>query len=230
MNPERFGEPCEINSDGNELPKIDPIIEPNWDDPESSEIIEAKRPEIKFIGEDAEVTVKRSNGRLEGGWEVLGPDKEKEGHLIVANREQQTKKVMKIESLLKLQPFQEGDNVAVIRSDGKVDSEGWTVTEKAGYGYVEVGKIIDGKFKTKIVKKSRLIMAKIAELKLREDGIRKWGDITSADRKIIAKITEDVEYWQDKLKTVEAINNKVMEKMFQESSIEREDKTPSAAA
>jgi hypothetical protein len=196
MNSERFGEPTpELEGQKEITPQSEP----------AEGKVELQKPE-EFKGEDAEVTVKRTSGELEGGWEVLGPDKKKEGYVVVYNHERHKEKTVNIEKLMKLQPFQEGDKVPVIRTKGKIDSEGWVIKKGIGYGWYQVEKTIEGKPpKTESVRKSALIEAKIAELESRRENITAWGDVTSHDRPILEEIEENLKYWQDKLKTTERL-------------------------
>jgi len=178
--------------------------EPNASDniEADSETTEAVEPKENFEAEDAEVTIKRTNGELEGGWEVFGPDKKKEGRVIIKSPGRKLEKSVSVEELLKLQPFQDGESVPVIRSGGKVDSEGWTILKSLGCGIFRVVKIIEGKPVTKILRKSALINAKIVELKLEKEKITAWNDSISEDYKAIKRIDDDMKYWQAKLKTV----------------------------
>jgi hypothetical protein len=205
-----------IERRGESAPQSEEIEENPLKEAETAETAE---PKEKFKGEDAEVTVKRSSGELEGGWEVLGPDKEKEGYVIVFNREQNKYKLYKKEDLLKLQPFQKGESVPVMRNDGKVDREGWVISESFGYGLYQVEKTIEGELKTELLRKSNLIDAKIAALELERKSITGWNDITSDDRKILDRIDRDLKYWQDKLKTATRLGK--------EFAVERLGKQPS---
>ena len=55
------------------------------------EVAEDEKPKENFTGQDAEVTVRRSNGQMEGGWEVFGPSEKRKGYLTVCNREKNIK-------------------------------------------------------------------------------------------------------------------------------------------
>jgi len=155
------------------------------EEPSQPSNLETGEKRIDFLGEDAEVTVERHSGEIEGGWEVIGPDKN--GNTIVHNREKHLDKSVNTEKLLKLQPFQIGESVAVIRSSGNLETKGWTVVERFGAGKYGVLQLVDGKTRAKVLDKHDLINARIAQL-----------EAEKANNK-------EIEQWKNKLKTIEAI-------------------------
>ena len=162
-------------------------LKKEFDDEEPSQpnSPEVGRKKIDFAGEEAEVNVERHNGEIEGGWEVVGPDKN--GNTLVHNREKNLDKLVNTEKLLKLQPFQMGEKVAVIRSNGKLETEGWAIVENFGAGKYGVLQTIDGKTKAKVLEKHDLINARIAQL-----------EAEKADN-------NEIEKWKSKLRTIEAL-------------------------
>jgi len=167
-----------------------------------------------FSGPAAEVTVPRNipgskEKRMEGGWEVSGPDKEKPGNLLVINRALKANKSLKPEVLLALQPFQVGEAVPVLRDNGKrLDAEGWTVEYSVNGSYA-VKKNEKGRDIQKLVTKSDLINAKIRELENRRRGITEVDQVVSQDYPILDSIDKDIEYWQGKLKLSDAMSAKI---------------------
>lgn len=186
---------------------------------------ERMEPRKEFQGQDAEVTVKRTDGKIEGGWEVTGPAK-KEGYVIVFNRKQNKEKTVNAEKLLELQDFRKGKEVPVIRSDETLDPEGWVISASSGDGVFQVEKTIDGKVKTKILTKLgtpghpglidaeiAYVNTKIADLEKRRGNIVDWNDRHPDDREILAGIAADLKleqdnlkYWQDKKETAERLS------------------------
>ena len=176
---------------------------------------ESAEPKNEFQGQDAEVTVGRKLDRktgkykyFEGGWEVMGLDKKNPENVVVAHRGKKVEKKINVKKLMGLQPFQEGESVPVIRSDGKVDLERWTIETRLGVGNFFVVKAIEGKVENKIITKSFLIGAKLAEIKLRIAAEKKdiesksLGDPIPDDYRGLQKIEEEQRYWQDKLDTI----------------------------
>ena len=169
--------------------------------------IEEPTPELAelppdFNGENAEVTVKRTSGELEGGWEVEGPCKGKEGRVVVFSRIHNAEKVLKKEELFKSQPFQKGDAVPVLRSNGKLDVDKWVITGGGnGHFLVEQG-VKEKTGEWKMVSKSDLIGAKIAELNWERNRITDSGDTVSADYPILERIDKNLKYWQTKLAVI----------------------------
>lgn len=170
-----------------------------------TETPETAKPEVRFEGQDAEVTVKRSSGELEGGWRVAGPAK-KEGYVIVTDREGKKEKTVNATELQKLQPFQEGSIVPVIRSDGKLDS-GWNILENID-GHFLVGKKIEGKSKTKMLNKSDLIDAQVAKLESEIESITSWGDPHPRDVDILRPMNKELDYWKEKAETIKSLKER----------------------
>lgn len=218
-----------LKSDSNEP------VNDDWVTPEAEIIIEKEKPKIEFRGEDMEITVERNarDGkpkRLEGGWLVNNTFEPKEGYIQAIGPKRETKNIEK-KKLIELQPFQEGSDVSVIRSNGNLDSDGWKISKSFGGGFYIVSKIIDGKQKNKVIRKSDLINAKITELENRSKGILGWGDITAEDGKIITKINEETEYWKDKLATIKKEYKKEEnKKRFSAENLDENLETPSTAA
>jgi hypothetical protein len=182
----------------------DTPVNDDWYTPEQATEKTEDKPERKmlFAGEDREVTVKRSSGELEGGWEVVGPAKD--GYVIVSNREQHKTKTIKTLDLLELQPFKKGETVTVLRSNGNVENQGWMVVEDVGKGILQV-KNMEGKLK--IVKKSDLVNAKMAELEIeREKQKNNGSDIT--------RIEKEIQYWDKKLQVLNSINKEIIDQIF----------------
>lgn len=208
------------------------LSEPVNDDWLASDKVEVEKKEskVEFIGEEAEVTIKRSNGEIEGGWECVGPTPGKDGYVTVHNRKQSKIKNIKREELLKIQPFKEGDNVTVRRSNGKVDFSPWVIDKSFGGGYYAVTATIDAKINTKFVKKHDLIEARISQLEGQVRTMLAYNDIIAKDREIIDRIEREIKYWRDKLETIDIINKEAQEKAKYKSVDEDEDLTPSSAA
>ena len=165
--------------------------------------IETANETSEFTGEDNEVTVERSarDGqpkRLEGGWQVMDV---RDGKVLVSDSDGNGKTIDK-EKLLKMQPFQKGDTVTVMRSHGILQLD-WKIAEHLPNGDFKVVKNEIGENMTKILKKHELVMTKIFELETKRN-------VDPAD---MEKNAENRKYWKSKVKTIEKINSEQKERL-----------------
>jgi len=167
---------------------------------------EVEQDRVIFQGQDAEVTVERYGGkRIEGGWEVVGFYENNPDIVQVQNIKSRSQKPVELTDLIKLQPFKEGESVSVIRDNRFLDKEKWKISMAMGNGNYHVVKV-EGKVKLgKWVTKKDLIKAQIAELKVRKI---KFRDVILKNPKFLTEIERDVKYWQDKLETVELLDER----------------------
>lgn len=215
FNEKREGAPEE--SDSRRPPFWNPTIVKNEDgeiltpEPpdEKAEIIEPAKEE--FAGQDKEVTVKRTDGNFESGWEVklISGDK-----VTVVNRELRKKKIVGKKELELWQDFKKDDEVPVLVR-GKIDENKWRVIEDLGYGAYGVARVIDGKVTApRTIWKTDLISAKLAELDVKRRGITELRDSGSAaDEEILKKIDKEASYWRKKWEVSEILGKEHAESL-----------------
>jgi len=223
----------------------EPIFEPESVPPVPEEIVEAETKDLQaelFRGQEAEVTVERnlSGGKKkpEGGWVVVGPGN-KPGTTKVERFGSGEYKFVNTERLLGLQSFQVGESAPVVRSDGRVDTEGWTIKGKTGFGGYLLEKVIGGKPKQKMAEKTELITAQqrklqeeIYAIEIRVNEISAWGDLTGEDRDELRRLDSEktkrmeiIEYWEQKRRVCEELKRKDQKSREQQKPAQREEET-----